>query len=136
MNPEPEKNGAISGEVKDKIPAPPLTPRQNSDLLFKQRDLNHDGGLSDYEFVTYVQIRFDIIDIDRNGVNTIEEYQQRVKTSPDSSFKEGDADKDGKITQYESLQNGHRLFKMVDKDHDGNVTPDEYYESRQKPASR
>jgi len=125
------------GSSTDSAAPKPATAREISDEYFRQRDINHDGLLSVYEFVFYAKVRFAFIDLDKNGYATIEEFHRVFGDSPGTKghpsqseihFKDEDTDNDGKITQYETLRNAHRFFNKADKNHDGVVTPDEYFE--------
>jgi EF-hand domain pair/EF hand len=91
-------------------------PRQDRmSRLLKAVDKDHNGTISPDEAKQYAAARFDRYDTNRDGKLTLQEFQ--------AASRAGTSDRQ---RQERGMQIREKMFRAMDKDHNGTVTKDEY----------
>jgi len=91
-------------------------PEKNA-YIIEKFDNNHDGMVTQDEFLESAAKRFKTMDIDSDGAIEKEEFLQRY------------AEHSHKTTNESPVSVEHHVFDKMDEDHDGKITEDEYNES-------
>lgn len=132
--------------------------RVTADQAFKNRDTNKDNLLSKAEVSgTRLADAFDRLDTNKDGMLGLEEFQngrdvmrargdrgprsqapsaQSINERIETRFKEGDANKDGYLSQAEFRARIDARFAALDTNKDGKLSLDEIKAGRPGPAKR
>jgi len=88
-------------------------------------DSDGDGAIDEAEFAGAQAAQFARMDADRGGDLTADEYAQALGPRPPVTFDSLDVDRDARVGRAEFSAAGNALFRSMDLDGDGRLTPDE-----------
>ncbi|MES1198851.1 MAG: hypothetical protein ABUS48_02615 [Pseudomonadota bacterium] len=107
------------------------------EMMVERADANHDGNISRDEFLAGPIERFNRLDANHDGVISADErqavqarFEQARENRPHL-----DANGDGVVTRAEFNAAGVSMFDRMDKNHDGRVTQDELPQRGHREAS-
>ena len=118
--------GVFAGGCNLVQPPPPAA------TIFQQMDTNHDGKVSREEFnAGFADAMLTVYNLDKNGSLTPAQWNDVERAGTRSTFKQLDANHDGKLSRAELSSGAARdaavstIFNRIDKDHDGVISAGE-----------
>ena len=112
-------------------------PDKKAERIMKEWDLDHDGSASAAEYLRFAWHRFQVDDVNKDGVFSFDEAREHwrrirpeardaeLEKRAERLIKHLDFNKDGVVSKEEHMQKDTLGFEAIDQDHNGMISLDE-----------